>query len=329
VSRRALGKAVLGVSAALALAAGAVMLLPTTAGANGPTKYGWWYEANTGLPISPPPPAQVPSDGLYVENGFNGPTAISALTFTVPAGAQIGPMTLKIASNPTITQPPLACTLSASSASYKAAQDGPWTDRPSYDCKKAQITGAVDTAKSTVSFNVDPFLANGTVALVILAGGPADQIAFQKPDDGALQATSGDSGAVTGANTGGGTGAAAVTPDTSSGSNLPALSSPADSSSLPLVDTGSAPLPPVPTAPPGSSTTAPSAQGGSQGPPGYALARPAAAIGPQGWHTKVATGLGLTAVMFALIAWTLGYGPLGGRILPLSVRLRPPSPPSE
>src|SRR5207244_12016142 len=89
VRRRKLGRALLGVSVILAMAAGGVTLLPAPAGANGPTKYGWWYKANSGLPVTPPPPAQLPSGGLAVENGFNGPTAISALTFTAQSGGQM------------------------------------------------------------------------------------------------------------------------------------------------------------------------------------------------------------------------------------------------
>jgi hypothetical protein len=273
----------------------------------------------------------VPSDGLYVENGFNGPGAISALSFTVPAGAQLGPMTLKIAGSPTITQPPLACTLSASSADYKPAEGGSWSDRPAYDCKKAQSTGSVDANKTTVTFNVDPFLSNGTVSAVILAGGSADQIAFQKPDDGALQVNSGDAGEVT-SGAGVGTGAS-TTPDMSgAGGANPAQPSPSlGGSSQPLVDTGSGPMPAVPAAPsaPGGPTAAPSASGAAQGSPGYALAKPASVTSPQNWHTKTATVLGLAAVLAALVAWTLGYGPLGGRVQPLSVRVRPPSTPGE
>jgi hypothetical protein len=315
-------------SVGLAMAAAGVMMLPASAGANGATKYGWWYEANAGLPVVPPPPPEVPPDGLLVQNGFDGPTAISALTFSVPSGAQLGPMTLKIAGTPTITQGPIACFLSPASAGYKAAEGGWWKDRPSYDCKKAQTIGSVDAHRTAASFNVDPFLANGTVAVVILAGGPADQIAFQKPDDSALQITNGDVSVATGA--------AAGAPDASGGgaSNLsaqPSANSPGDASQS-LTGTGASPLPPVPEATAGPSSPSEAGQSagaGASGPPGYALAKPAAATVSRGWHTKAATGLGLTSVIVALMAWSLGYGPLGGRVHPLSVRVRPPSLPSE
>jgi hypothetical protein len=326
-----LGKALLGGSAVLAVAALAVMLLPTSAEANGPTKYGWWYEANQGLPVPPPPPPQVPPDGLYVGNGFSGPTAISALTFTVPSGAGVGPLTLKIAGNPTITQPPSACTLSPASAGYKPAQEGAWSDRPSYECKKAQITGSVDANQTSVTFKVDPFLANGILSLVVLAGGAADQIAFQKPDDSALRITNGDTAAGAGGATYGGAG----TDLQSSGgdaSNLPSQPSSSANYSQPLVDTraGGAPIGPTGPSAPGSPVpAAPSGGTGGARSPGYALGSPASVRVRQGWHTTAATALGLASALGALVAWTLGYGPLGGRIQPLSVRLRPPPPPPE
>jgi hypothetical protein len=324
-----LSRMLLGTSLAFVAGAATVTMLPGPAAASGPAKYGWWYEANSGLPVAPPPPPQAPSDGLYVENGFSGPSAISALTFTVPSGAQLGPMTLKISGTPTLTQAPVACSVSPASTDYKAAEGGSWAERPAFDCKKAQATGSVDSGRTAVTFNVDPFLANGSVAVVILAGGPADQIAFQKPDDSALQVTSGDVGAAPGVPPAG-PGATSAAPDTSTGisNGATASSLSPDASPLPLVGSGAgAAL----AGPPGSAAaSAPpvagsSSGGANSGSRGYALARPTAATLRQGWRTQLATGLGLTAILIALIGWALGYGPLGGRVLPLSVPLRAPS----
>jgi hypothetical protein len=321
-----LRRLLLGTSLALGAGAATVTMLPGPAGASGPSKYGWWYEANAGLPVAPPPPPQVPADGLYVENGFGGPTAIAALTFTVPPGDQLGPMTLKISGTPTLTQAPLACSMSPASTDYKAAEGGSWTARPAFDCKKAQAIGSVDSGRTTVTFNVDAFLANGNVSVVILAGGPADQVAFQKPDNSTLQTTSGDVGAAPGVASAS-PGASSGAPDTSSGISNGAAPSALlpDVSPLPPIDTaaGAALAGPTPPAgPPGAAASGGGAPSGSQG---SALGRPAAATLRRGWHTELATGLGLTAVLIALIGWALGYGPLGGRVLPLSVPLRAPS----
>jgi hypothetical protein len=321
-----LRRLLLGTSLALGAGAATVMMLPGPAGASGPSKYGWWYEANAGLPVGPPPPPQVPSDGLYVENGFGGPTAISALTFTVPPGAQLGPMTLKISGTPTLTQAPLAFSMSPASTDYKAAEGGSWTARPAYDCQKAQAIGSVDSGRTTVTLNVDPFLANGTVSVVILAGGPADQVAFQKPDDSTLRISSGDVGAVPGAASAS-PGASSGAPDTSnsiSNGAAPSALLP-DVSPLPSIDTAAGAALAGPTPPGGPPVAAASSGGAPSGSQGYALGRPAAATVRQGWHTELATGLGLTAVLIALIGWAIGFGPLGGRVLPLSVPLRTPS----
>jgi hypothetical protein len=315
-----------GTSAALGLVAATLMLLPGPAGANGPTKYGWWYEANGGLPVAPPAPPQVPSDGLYIENGFSGPTAISALTFTVPSGAALGPMTLKIAGTPTMTQAPIACAVSPASAGYQSAEDGSWKDRPSFDCKKAQSAGAVDSGRTTVAFNVDSFLANGTVAVVILAGGSADRVALQKPDAGALQVTSGDSGAGVRSNP-------AISDNSGQASGLTSQPSPvAGGSPLPLIDTGAGVAGPGPSAttatagPPGGPPAAtPSGSGSLSGSPSSERTNPVNATTRQSWRTQLAMTSGSIAVLLALVAWTLGYGPLGGRVQPLSVRLHPPS----
>jgi hypothetical protein len=317
-----LRRLLLGTSLALGAGAATVMMLPGPAGASGPSKYGWWYEANAGLPVAPPPPPQVPADGLYVENGFGGPTAIAALTFTVPPGDQLGPMTLKISGTPTLTQAPLACSMSPASMDYKAAEGGSWTARPAFDCKKAEAIGSVDPGRTTVTLNVDPFLANGTVSVVILAGGPADQVAFQKPDDSTLQMTSGDVGAAPGVASAS-PGASAGAPDTSSGISNGAAPSALlpDVSPLPPIDTAAGAALAGPT-PPGAAASGGGAPSGSER---SALGRPVAATVRQGWHTELATGLGLTAVLIALIGWALGYGPLGGRVLPLSVPLRAPS----
>jgi hypothetical protein len=324
----ALRRVLPGASAALGVVAVTLILLPGPAAANGPAKYGWWYEANSGLPVAPPPPPQVPSDGLYIENGFSGPTAISALTFTVPSGAALGPMTLKIAGTPTITQAPIACALSPVSAGYQPAEDGSWKDRPSFDCKKAQSAGAVDSGRTTVTFNVDPFLANGTVAVVILAGGSADRVALQKPDAGAVQVTTGDSGAGVPSNP-------AVSDNSGQTSGLTAQPSPAAGGvPLPLIDTGAGgdgpgPSPATATAGPagGPPAATPSGPGSLSGSPSSPLSRPVSATTRQSWRTQLAMASGSIAVLLALVAWTLGYGPLGGRVQPLSVRLLPPARP--
>ncbi|HET6793210.1 MAG TPA: hypothetical protein VFH45_02135 [Acidimicrobiales bacterium] len=307
--------------------------------AQAPTSYGWWYAANAGLPVPPPPPPQVPPDGMYAQNGFNGPAAYSALVFTVPAGSAVGPLTLQIAPNSSISSPPVACALTGT---FKSVQEGSWSSRPTYDCNKAQVPGTLNANQTAVSFNVDPFLHQDTVGLVVLAGGSADQIAFNKPGADALQVTAAGSGA--GSDTGS---QPAATPAPSSspsgaGAQAPADSgstaaspAPSDSSSFgassltsagDLGSSAALPAPSTPSVPSGSqaaSTGAQPATGGSS-----AGNRATSAVGAPtaahsgGWNHKLATVLGAIAALVALLAWTEGFGLLGGRVQPLSERRR-------
>ena len=195
--RRLLGTLAVGAAAL----AGALLGSAPSGWADAPAAYGWWYAANAGLPVPPPPPPSVPSDGLYVANDVGGPSAIAALSVPVPSGAGMGPLVLHIAGTPLMSQPPVACPLRSA---FKPAEGGAWSDRPTYDCAQAEKVGSVDAAKTTVTFDASPFLRDGAVGVVILAGGPTDQVAFNRPGPdtltvstapGAVATPTGDAGA--------------------------------------------------------------------------------------------------------------------------------------
>lgn len=299
-----------------------VPLLTTSspASADGPTKYGWWNEANLGLGVSPTP-ASVPSGGLYVENGFAGPVAISAMTFAVAPGAAVGTITLAIAGSPTITSPPVACPLSTASEGYSPAEGGPWSDRPSYNCQQAQVTGTVAKDGKTVTFDAGPLLHGGQVAAAILAGGSADQIAFAKPGPSALAVTTAGTPAPS-------TGFVGLPASNSAAVPAPA---PASASSAP-VSAGAT------TGPAGAGTTgaagataAPNLSGGNAVVAGsqpaiapVVQAVPAAQTqqapadlarrrGGSGSSRTAGEVIGLIGLIGVLTAYTEGYGLLGGR----------------
>lgn len=290
--RRALKRTV----AAMVVTAVGVVAFSSAGVAQAPDAYGWWYEANSGLPAALPPPPSVPNNGLYIENGLNGPAAISALSFTVPNGAAVGALVLHVAGTPVMSQPPLACPLSSSFASV---QEGQWSQRPSYDCHKAQVTGQVDSADTTVSFDTSSLLANGHVSVAILAGGPADSVAFDQPGSDALAVTpvnATPSPAGPGGGLQGGASQGAVNPS----------------------------FTPVPQ----SIGITPGAAGSAPGGSGPVSASPAQGRGGGITHHVVAASakrgaslpslmarvLGLGALGLLLLAWTEGYGILGGRI---------------
>jgi hypothetical protein len=299
---------------AVAVAAAATLLASAPSGwADAPSAYGWWNEANAGLPVPPPAPPSVPPDGLYVANGISGPTAIAALTVPVPSGAAMGPLVLHVAGSPLMTQPPVACPLRSS---FKPAEGGAWTDRPTYDCAQAQKVGSVDSAKTTVTFDASPFLRGGAVAVAILAGGPTDQVAFVKPGTDTL-ATSNVPGAVPAADVPAPPPADAASP----------LGSEA-ASALPALDTGAASaLPPLagPVAPGSLPSVAPS-RGGTAATGGTFSQVGTVGSSHSGWRSRVGGVLGGIAVLLALVAWNEGYGLLGGRVRNLASPLGPVDP---
>lgn len=285
--------------------------------ADAPVAAGWWYEANAGLPVAPPPPAGVPGGGLYIENGFGGPAAIAALSFRVPAGAAVGPLVLHLAGSPTITGAPVACPLR--SPTFTPAQEGAWSSRPAYDCQRATSDGKVDAAKTTVTFDVSPFVRDGAVAVALLAGGPADQMAFQKPGAGTLAVTPVDQAPVPAA----AGPAPAVSPSPATGpAPVVAPPDPGVAGAGPVAAPPLQPTPPVAAPPVVDSSPATAVT--------PAAASPVAALHRSPWHARVARVLGVLALLVVLVAWTEGFGVLGGRIRPLSAPVpRLPPPPAE
>lgn len=327
------GRTLMRVAGAMALASGALFAWPHAASADAPSAYGWWYELNatSGLPAAPPAPPGVPQDGMYVANSVGGPSAISALSFTVSSGAATGPITLHITGSPTITSPPQAC---LATGSISSTEEGSWDQKPSYDCSTT-VQGKVNSAQTTVTFDSGPFLRNGMVSVVILAGGTADSIAFTKPGSDAMSISG--AGAPATADNGAGATAGSVG-DTSGASSAPsdsgASSAPLPSPSLAGGSSGSTDLSggSAGLLSPGSGASAATpAPGAALGSPraSSSAGRPVASGNLQntashtGTRQHLATALGVIAMLVALVAWTSGFGLLGGRITPLSVRVRP------
>ena len=318
----------MALSAAAAVLAGASLWLWTApAKAAAPSKDGWWTVTNSGLGFTPPAP-QVPSGGLYIENGFTGPTAISALTFEVEPGSAVGSITLKISGNPVITSPPVACPITAAGQNYQPAQGGAWSDRPAYDCSKSQVTGTVSSDKTSVAFDGAPLLANGTVAAVILAGGQADRVAFDAPGPDTIAVTpSGSESGVNGtpsavppgepagtpvgiggaANPSTGVSGSTFGPGTSGTGLLPAQSSPGVSPALaqPQVSASS---PVAGQSPKGG------AGSGSRGVGTGVHNATRISAAASSLRKDAAEVIGITALLAALVAYSEGFGLLGGRI---------------
>jgi hypothetical protein len=234
-------------------------------------------------------------------------------------------MTLAVTGNPVITSPPVACALTAAGEAFKPADGGPWSDLPKWDCSQGQVTGTVASDMSSVSFAVGPLLHQGVIAVAVLAGGPADQIVFSPPGAGTLAVTPAGSGSAASPF---GAGPAAVPPAAVSGGPA-APAAPAAS-----VPTGSevtaAPSSPIPSPAAVSPSSGPSLatatpDTGSPAPAGPGTTRRVLASAVSGHTSSVGKAgeiLGAIGLVGLLIAYTEGYGLLGGRIRPLA-RLQP------
>jgi hypothetical protein len=293
-------------------AAGGLLASAPLGWADAPAAYGWWYAANAGLPVPPPAPPSVPPDGLYVANDVSGPAAIAALSIPVPSGAGMGPLVLHVAGTPLMSQPPVACPLRSS---FKPAQAGAWSDRPTYDCAQSEKIGTVDAAKTTVTFDASPFLRDGAVGVVILAGGPTDQVAFNKPGPDTLPVSTAPGAVTTGP---GDAGAAAASVGGDVGTSAPPAISATPYAGLDLGPPAAA----QPQAgPPVAGGSSPRSAGAA--PRGSFAATSSVAAKPSGWRARVGELVGAAAVLVALVAWTEGYGLLGGRVQSLASPLGP------
>jgi hypothetical protein len=166
--------------------------VPVAADSTAPSIYGWWSQASVAGP-DPSSNVDVPPDGMLVQNAATGltpaascasscPLAVAALQFSLSQGAVADTLTLNITGHSVITQAPIAC---PATTAFKAEEGGPWSDAPTYDCTHP-VTGVVNAASTAVQFPMATLAKSDSLAVVVLAGGPADRIPFTKPGPDAL-----------------------------------------------------------------------------------------------------------------------------------------------
>ena len=173
------GRGVLRVASALALITGLVAGSGAPAAGAPSVRAGWWSA------VAPaPPPPDVPDDGLYASGGLQGPTAVAAVSFELPAGATATALTIELAGTSPQAGSLLACLVPADAASFEEAQNGAWADRPAYDCDAASSPAVVDG--SSVSFDVTS-LQQGSLLALALVPGTTDRTSFARPTIDALQ----------------------------------------------------------------------------------------------------------------------------------------------
>jgi hypothetical protein len=202
MKRRLLAPLVLAPVLASALAV-PVRAAPAALATIGPTKTAW-YDATYPTPsVPPPPPPPGVGAGDLVVGGatlplpvgtMTTPTALSALSFTVPEGATAASLTLVLTSAPSTAGPgakaPAGVTPEACPATteFRAGGRQPFDQVPAYDCSGQTSFGHLSSDGKSVIFSDIARVARGKlVSFVIRPGTPgADRLVFAPPPPTAL-----------------------------------------------------------------------------------------------------------------------------------------------
>jgi hypothetical protein len=192
-------------AALAAITAGFWLLAAPSAHAVDQLETGVWWRNQTGAATLPTPP-QVPPGGLWVSNDATGPSAVSAIRFTVPDAGGVGTLSLHLArftAQPATPATPAAALIHAcvvtGAWTTPANSPGPWSARPSFDCTNGSTPGQLSTDHSTMVFDLtvlppghsyDLALVPGTSAPSAsdptqVAGSPTFDLTFEpvKPTD--------------------------------------------------------------------------------------------------------------------------------------------------
>ncbi|HVB92200.1 MAG TPA: hypothetical protein VND70_08885 [Acidimicrobiales bacterium] len=276
----------------------------------------YWWSAETASSKVPAPPI-VPAGGLWVSSAPSGDQAISALSFTLPLGQAAPTITLSV--NQAAPASQVAIVACAPMAPWKAVTGpGVWADRPTADCAAGEVAGVLNTADTTVTFDLTSLVAAGAVDVVIIPApstgptsaptpvappvpvAPSFNITFQ-PFTASQVATSSSAQPAAPA-------APAPTPTPAPAPVVAPLPSFADQTqtSLPPDQAGLFPsfsLPPVPQAPVVATPIAPGAAAAT--PAASALGSPAANLttgdNARSWWARLL----LAAMMLGLVAYAL------------------------
>ena len=163
----------------------ALLVLSGAAGiaaADAPGRQGWWNLAHQG--VQPPTPPDVPADGLLVQGGPNGPSAVAALRFDVPPGSGVTGLRLVVAGSAPQASGVRAC---PAAPVWKAAQNGPWADLPAYDCTTSVV--GVLSGTELVFTGVGRLVSDAGVLSIAVVPGQTDRVSLAKPGAAALTVT--------------------------------------------------------------------------------------------------------------------------------------------
>ncbi len=189
-----------------------MVVVARTAEAQAPTAQGWWTSfACRACRTIPAPPDVGPTD-LLVQGGDLGgaapdlglptsPTALAALRFTITDGADVGALTLQVATGARATD---VRAYPVKSDNWKPAQGGPLQDAPQADPRR-DLAGVLNTDGTALVFRDIARLVpeDGSPLSVVLVPAATDRVVVQKPSATALDVSEPDDGASGGPDQGG------------------------------------------------------------------------------------------------------------------------------
>jgi hypothetical protein len=305
--------------------------LTPTADAAAPQRVGWWNAASasggpTGAAAAPSP--TTPAGGLRVATGPATPAgpllpsqvpqnaqivAYGAVLYALPEGSSAA-LKLTIAGSPQGTPQVVACP--TATTSWAAGDNQPASSEPAYDCASQHFAGTVSADARTITFQVKAQFetAPGVLSLAIVpdttstalpTGGAPFAVDFAPPDAGSF------------------TPAPSEQPSPSTDSLPPPFLTPSTPTDVTGGIVGAPIALPAVSAPPPLPTAAPAPTPQGKSPAAAVPPRSAVAATPvDTLKARVASALGTATLLAAIVVWSLGYGLLGGRIIPLSVPLR-------
>jgi hypothetical protein len=179
----------------------ALSLTLVTFGAGGPAgaedarlaDAGWWWRAQTSVGVGLLAPPTVQPGQLLVQGAPDGPVAIAAVRYSLPAGSQGATLTLRVADG---GQPgPGAVVLACPPTGPWFGEDaGAWESRPEADCASS-VPGMPSDDGQTWSFELDLLRSEDALDVVLVPGsvegldvvGSTFSITFERPDAGDLR----------------------------------------------------------------------------------------------------------------------------------------------
>lgn len=147
--------------------------------------HGWWWQPQTGQGPALPRPPHVPAEGLAVGRGVSGPTAVSAVRFSVASSEAAASLSLAVAEVvPGSTVSLVAC---PATATWFGTQAGTWGTRPPSDCARGAAAGRPSPDGAAWNFDLSPI---GGVTDVVIQPAPGEaglfEISFDPPTAGSL-----------------------------------------------------------------------------------------------------------------------------------------------